>query len=179
MRRDGLIDLNDALQHPGRRVVEEFSIELPSEEGLALDGPVTGEISAISTGNALILTIQAAARALTECALCGRPVYADIAFEMEDDFAVEGLPSAYAKDGFAKVVDDEPFPLFHDNALIRDAYVRQGVILNLPLRSECPPAEAEACAAISVEPEPDAEPDAPASPLLRLKGLIEPREETA
>jgi uncharacterized protein len=179
MRRDGLIDLNDALQHPGRRVVEEFSIRLPSEEGLALDGPVTGELSAISTGNALILSLQATAQVLTECAQCGRPVMAEIAFEMEDDFAVEGLPSAYAKDGFAKVVDDEPFPLFHENSLIRDAYVRQGVILNLPLRSECPPAEAEACAAISQEPELEEEPQGPASPLLRLKGLIEPREETA
>ena len=56
---------------------------------------------------------------------------------MNDNFEVEGVPSSYASDSYAKVLTDEPTPLFHHNALIRDTYVRQGVWVNLPTQPLC------------------------------------------
>jgi uncharacterized metal-binding protein YceD (DUF177 family) len=56
---------------------------------------------------------------------------------MDDQFQVEGVPSAYAHDSFAYVVADEPEPLFQQNALITDNYVRQGLIVSLPQQTLC------------------------------------------
>jgi uncharacterized metal-binding protein YceD (DUF177 family) len=56
---------------------------------------------------------------------------------MSDEFPVEGIPSSWSHEGFAKVVPDEPEDLFEGNSLKRDNYVRQGVILNLPLQPLC------------------------------------------
>lgn len=176
MRRDGLMDLNDALQHPGRVAAESFSTMLDSEEDLGLVEPLTGEIEAVSTGNALIVSAEVSTRVRTECSLCGRPLEVDLEFEMEDDFAVEGLASSYSREGFAKVIDDEPYPLFKDNALIRDEYLRQGLILNLPMRPECPEEDSEECQKLAENLRPkDAEPE----PLKALRAILPPDEASA
>jgi len=176
MRRDGLIDLNDALQHPGRVAAESFSTMLDTEEDLGLVEPLTGEIEAMSTGNALIISAEVSTRVRTECSLCGRPLEVDLAFEMEDDFVVEGLASSYAREGFAKVVDDEPYPLFNDNALIRDEYLRQGLILNMPMRPECPEEEREECHRLASALKPE-EPEE--APLKALRAILPPDEASA
>jgi uncharacterized metal-binding protein YceD (DUF177 family) len=136
MRRSGLLDLNEAVQHPGRKVEAEVATDLANEADLDLAGPVRGRLEAVSTGNVLIVKARLHAEAVVECALCGEPVHVPIEFEMRDDFAVEGVPSAYAADGYAKVECDEP-GLFDQNALVVDEFVRQGVWLNLPSRPLC------------------------------------------
>ncbi len=176
MRRDGLIDLNDALQHPGRVAAESFSTMLDSEEDLGLVEPLTGELEAVSTGNALIISAEISTRVRTECSLCGRPLEVDLQFDMEDDFVVEGLASSYAREGFAKVVDDEPYPLFKDNALIRDEYLRQGLILNLPMQPECPPEDQEECHRLAGSLKPE---DLKPAPLKGLQAILPPGEASA
>lgn len=137
MKRENLLDLNEALQHPGKKLVFPIRTELENEEDLDLLEPVTGEIEGISTGNLLLLESRLKTKLVSECARCGAPLELNIDCEMSDNFEVEGIPSSYASDGHAHVVDDEPYPLFKGNALLRDEYVRQGLLLNIPLQPLC------------------------------------------
>lgn len=137
MDRSGLLDLNEALQHPGTRIIFDIDTPLSQEADIDLTEPVKGTLEAISTGNALIITADLKATAVVECARCAEPVAVPVSFRMEDDFSVEGTPSAYSQQGFAKVVPDEPTPIFSENCLIQDEYIRQGLLLNLPARSLC------------------------------------------
>jgi uncharacterized protein len=138
MKRDDLLDLNDALQHPGRKVAVDLSTELPEEEDIDLLTPVTGYLEAVSTGNLLLISGEFETRCVVECARCGAPLEVDVKFAMDEQFAVEGVPSSYAHDDYARVVPDEPYPLFEGNQLMVEALIRQGLIVSLPMQALCP-----------------------------------------
>ncbi|MCW5937306.1 MAG: DUF177 domain-containing protein [Fimbriimonadaceae bacterium] len=137
MKRTGLLDLNEAVQHPGKKLVFEVRSELGQEEDIDLLEPVTGQLQAVSTGNLLLVKAQLRTKTVVECARCTAPLEVDVKFSMDEQFAVEGVPSAYASDSYAYVVTDEPEPLFDHNALILDAFLRQGLLLSLPMQSLC------------------------------------------
>ncbi len=137
MRRDDLLDLNDVLQHPGRTLAVDVSTELPEEADLDLLRPLEGFLEAVSTGNVLIVTGEFQTRMVLECARCVGPVEADIKFEIEEQFAVEGTPASLSVGEMAKVVADEPFPLFEGNALIVESLLRQSLLLAVPVQPLC------------------------------------------
>lgn len=137
MNRAGLLDLNEALQHPGRTLWYEMSTELDQEEDLDLVSPVEGTLEAVSTGNLLLLKGRFAARAVFECSRCTAPIEQTIELDIEEQFPVEGVASSYGTQDFARVVPDEPYQLFEGNALIVDALIRQMLIVNLPLQPVC------------------------------------------
>ncbi|MBX3113675.1 MAG: hypothetical protein KF836_03840 [Fimbriimonadaceae bacterium] len=137
MKHHGLLDLNEAIQNPGVKLSFEVQTELPEEEDLDLIEPITGSIEAVSTGNALLINAKFKTKCVVECARCGEPLEKELAFEMEDDFAVEGVPSCYGSDGYAEVVCDEPYPLFKGNNLNPDLYSRQGLFVSMPDQPLC------------------------------------------
>lgn len=138
MKREDLLDLNEILQHPGKKTIFSVETSLNQEADLDLVTPVTGVIHAISTGNILLLAADLQTRAIVECARCNEPMEVEIIVDMEDDFPVEGIPSSYGTGGYARIVpEEEPEPLFQDNHLICDNYVRQGVIVSLPVQPLC------------------------------------------
>lgn len=137
MNRQGLLDLNEAVQHPGRNLEFEVATELENEADLDLAGPVTGTLRANSTGNILLLRGQYSATCTLECARCGHPINQKVDFKMSDEFQVEGIPACYGTGDFAVVVEDEDFPLFKKNSIDFDAYVRQGLLVNLPIQPLC------------------------------------------
>ena len=55
VRKDDLLDLNDVLQHPGRRLEVDIETELEDEGELDLVRPLAGFLEAYSTGNLLIV----------------------------------------------------------------------------------------------------------------------------
>lgn len=137
MKRDGLLDLNEALQHPGRTLFFELSTELNQEEDLDLLEPLDGRLEAVSTGNLLLLKGEFKTRAVVECARCGGPLEIEVTFEIGEQFPVEGVPSSYGMGDFARVVPEEPYQLFDGNALIVDALLRQALIVSLPIQPIC------------------------------------------
>ncbi len=137
MKRDDLLDLNDVLQHPGRKLAVDISTELPEEADVDLLRPLEGFLEAMSTGNLLLITGQFSTRAVLECARCTGPLEVDIAFELEEQFSVEGIPSSLSSQDYAKVVADEPFELFDGNSLIVENLLRQGLLLSLPIQPLC------------------------------------------
>ena len=137
MRREDLLDLNDVLQHPGRTLAVDVSTELPEEGDLDLLKPLDGFLEAVSTGNVLLVTGEFTTRLVLECARCTGPIESDVSFEIDEQFAVEGTPSSLSVGEMAKVVEDEPFPLFEGNQLIVEALIRQALLLALPVQPLC------------------------------------------
>ena len=137
MRREDLLDLNDVLQHPGRTLAVDVTTELPDEADIDLLKPLDGFLEAVSTGNVLLVTGEFTTRLVLECARCTGPLETDVRFELDEQFAVEGTPSSLSMGEMAKVVEDEPFPLFEGNQLIVEALLRQALLLALPVQALC------------------------------------------
>lgn len=175
MKRDGMLDLNDALQHPGRVIAVDISTEMPEESDVALTEPVDGFLEAVSTGNQLIIKGEFKTRCNLQCARCGGPLEQDLSFEIHEDFTVDGVPSMYAQDDFAKVVSEEDFPLFEENHLIVEALLHQGLILNLPQAPLCAYGWDGDCPEARNVPKLDR---AEAHPLEALSELLEPEEKS-
>ncbi|HVT12861.1 MAG TPA: YceD family protein [Fimbriimonadaceae bacterium] len=137
MRREDLLDLNDVLQHPGRKVAVDISTELPDEADIDLVAPLEGFLEAVSTGNILLITGEFKTRAVVECARCTAPLEKDLQFEIDEQFPVEGIPSSLSQHDFARVVPDEPYALFEENNLIVEALLRQALLLAIPMQPLC------------------------------------------
>lgn len=132
-----MLDLNDVLQHPGRKIAVEISTELPEEADLDLVAPLEGEMEAVSTGNLLLVTGNFKTRVVLECSRCTTPIEVDVEFDMDEQFPVEGTPSSFSSQDMAKVVDEEPYPLFEGNLLRVEDLLRQNLLLAIPLTADC------------------------------------------
>lgn len=177
MRRTGLLDLNEAVQHPGKKLAFEVSTTLQAEEDLDLIEPVTGDLEAVSTGNILLLKGRYQTTCVMECARCGEPIHQKVEFRMNDEFIVEGVPSGYGTGEYAQVVEEEDYPLFNKNALMKDTYLRQGLLVNLPIQplceygwdGPCPKAKAKESALVQ---------EAQGHPAMqKLRDLVEPEDD--
>lgn len=145
MRRDDLLDLNDVLQHPGRKIAVEISTELPEEADLDLILPLEGEMEAVSTGNLLLVTGTFHTRVVLECSRCTNPIEVDVEFDLDEQFPVEGTPSSFSNQDMARVVDEEPYPLFEGNLLRVEDLLRQNLLLAIPLTVDCMQATGNPC----------------------------------
>jgi uncharacterized protein len=137
MRRDELLDLNEVLQHPGRRIAVDIETELPEEADIDLLKPLNGYLEGVSTGNLLLLTGHFDTRAVVECSRCGGPLEIDVAFDIDEQFPVEGVASSLGSQDYARVVPDEPYKLFEGNNLMVEALLRQALIVNMPMQTLC------------------------------------------
>lgn len=137
MKRQDLLDLNEALQHPGKTVAVDLSTELPEVEDVDLIAPVEGFLEATSTGNMLLIHGEFTTKCMCECARCGNPIEQDLKFEMDEEFPVEGVPSMFSTEDHARVVNDEGEPLFEENHLMVEALLRQNLLVNLPVQPLC------------------------------------------
>src|SRR5205085_1954700 len=90
-----------------------------------------------STGNILLITGEFKTRMVVECARCTSPLEQDLEFEIDEQFNVEGVPSSFGQQDFARVASDEPFELFEENNLIVEALLRQALLLAVPIQPLC------------------------------------------
>ncbi len=50
---------------------------------------------------------------------------------------MEGVPSSYNAQDYARIVPDEPFQLFDGNSLIVEALLRQDLLVAMPMQALC------------------------------------------
>lgn len=138
MKRDDLLDLNDVLQHPGRKLAVDVSTEFAGESEFELSRSLEGFLEAVSTGNLLLITGEFQTGVIVGCARCGEAIETDVAFEVEEQFPVEGVPSSYSPQDHARIAEtDEPYPLFEGNSLMVEALLRQDLIVAIPVQPLC------------------------------------------
>ena len=68
MKKVPLLDLNEAVQHPGRRLVFNFETTLEEDDELDLVEPVAGHLEAVSTGSQLLVESSFCTKCCLECA---------------------------------------------------------------------------------------------------------------
>lgn len=137
MRREELLDLNDVLQHPGRKISVDISTEFPEDPDIVLARPLEGYVEAVSTGNLLLIKGHCKAGVIVDCARCGEPIEQEIEFDIEEQFSVAGVPSSYSHSDYAYVVPDEPYPMFEGNSLNVQTLLREDLIVELPVQPLC------------------------------------------
>lgn len=137
MRRDDLLDLNEVLQHPGKKLEVDISSELPEETEVELARPLEGYLEAVSTGNLLLLNGKFETAVIAECARCGGPLEVPVDFEIEEQFPVEGVPSSYSAQDYARVAAEEPYQLFEGNSLLTEVLLRQDLLVAIPVQPLC------------------------------------------
>jgi uncharacterized protein len=137
VKRDDLLDLNDVLQHPGRKLSVDVSTELPDEADVDLVRPVEGFLDAVSTGNLLLITGEFVTKAVFECSRCSSPIELDVRFLVDEQFGVVGVPSSISRQDYARVNADEPYPMFEGNSLMVEQLLRQGLLLAMPVQPLC------------------------------------------
>ena len=171
MKRPKQVDLNDAVQHPGRVVSFEVETSLEEEEDVDLLRPITGNLEAVSTGNMLFIDGVLRAEMILECSRCLKPVEVKMDLQVHEEFTVDGVPAGFGNREYAEVKEEgEAYPLFDGNSLRWEDLVRQTLWLAMPTRTVC----SEACPGIG-----DFEPhDGQARPeLAALSQLLEDEEE--
>lgn len=143
MHREKLLDLNEAVQFPGKVLSFEISTELEEEEDLDLLSAVHGTLESVSNINMLSLTGHFETSVMMECSRCLQPIVVDLKFDINEEFPITGIAASIAKNSYAQIkAENELTPLFEGNSLIYEELIRQNLWLNLPTRplcrSDCP-----------------------------------------
>jgi uncharacterized protein len=138
MKRPKQVDLNDAVQHPGRVVEFEVATSLEEEEDVDLLKPIVGNLEAVSTGNMLFIDGILRAELILECSRCLKPVEVKMDLQVHEEFPVEGIPAGFGNREYAEVKEEgEAYPLFEGNSLRWEDLVRQCLWLSMPTRTVC------------------------------------------
>ncbi|MEO7453480.1 MAG: DUF177 domain-containing protein [Fimbriimonadales bacterium] len=138
MKRPKQVDLNDAVQHPGRVVPFEVETSLEEEEDIDLLRPITGKLEAASTGNMLFIDGSLKVEMVLECSRCLKPIEVRMDLQVHEEFTVEGVPAGFGNREYAEVKEEgEAYPLFDGNSLKWEDLVRQSLWLSMPTRAVC------------------------------------------
>lgn len=133
------LDLNEVVQHPGRRVEYPIEVWLEREEAPPQSEPIRGTLVAESGGRILRLSGAFHTVVWLECGRCLEYYQLPIDFEIHEEFPLVGTPAGLNPQGFATVEDRDSFPVFEGNWLNADELLRQYLILELPIAPVCRP----------------------------------------
>lgn len=131
------LDLNDVVQHPGRRVEYPIELWLEREEAPPLAEPIRGALIAESGGRILRLSGAFHTVVWLECGRCLSYFQLPVAFELHEEFPLAGTPAGLSAYGYAEVEDRDSFPVFEGNWLYADDLLRQYLLLELPMAPVC------------------------------------------
>ncbi len=138
MKREHLLDLNEILQFPGKKLSIDVTTDFAKDPEIELMEPMEGFLEAVSTGNILLLKGEFKAKVIADCARCGGKIEVPVEFEVDEQFPVVGVPASYGMNDFAKVdQEEEPYKLFVENSLDVEALLRQDLIVAVPLQPLC------------------------------------------
>ncbi len=133
-----LLDLMDALKHQGDSRPFELTGELPPgslPDGIIPAGPVTLSGTMTAIGQSIALVGQITASAKTNCALCQKPVTADISCQYNELLRRQGLNPGETADGDDDEAGESLF--FEGTSCELDTSVAQAINLYLPMRHLC------------------------------------------
>jgi uncharacterized protein len=137
MRLPLMLDLNDVVQHPGRRVEFPLQIWLDREEVPPQAEPIDGTLCVESGGRLIHLEGDFHVDVWLECARCMARFREPVEFHVEEDYSIVGTPSGVSSRSYAEVDDQEPYPLFEGNKLLIEELLRQYLLLQLPMQPLC------------------------------------------
>ena len=135
------LDLSEIAAHLGKRIKYELHEKplMDDDSGLKCVEPITGEVTFTNTG----LTIDVRGRFRTsielECGRCLKEYQMPVMATIEEELPLEGQPWApeASEEDEGPLPEEEAEPLFVDNIFDLDEYLRQLILVNVPIKPLC------------------------------------------
>lgn len=134
------LDLNEIAHNVGKR--QKYTVDEPcwedEEAGVRCVGSVSGNIEFSNTGRLMIARGRLSARLELECGRCLTKFETPVETNIEEEFE---LPNYQAAD--ERIEEEEPEapsetePLFVDNIFDLSEFIRQSLVLSVPIQPLC------------------------------------------
>ncbi len=135
------LDLSEIAAHLGKRIKLELNVEpiVDAESGLKCVEPITGEITFSNTGRTIDVRGKFRSVIELECARCLSAYRMPVDSNIEESLPLEGQPWApgAVESEDEELLDEEVEPLFVDNIFDLGEYLRQAILVNVPIKPLC------------------------------------------
>lgn len=178
------LDLNEIASNLGKRIKFEINVApiVDSDSGLKCVEPVTGSVTFTNTGETIDVRGKFATSIELDCARCLRASKMPVEMPIEEELPLEGQPWAPEPDeDIEELPEDEKEPLFENNIFDLEEYLRQSILVGVPIKPLC---EEECkglcprCGANLNDGPCECPPDQGDSPFAVLGSLVEDEEES-
>ena len=132
------LDLSEIAAHLGKRIKYDLD-EKPladAESGLKCVEPITGDISFSNTSRTIDVRGKFRTSIELECGRCLRTYQMPVAGPIEEELPLEGQPCApeVSDEEANELLEELADPLFVDNIFDLDEYLRQLILVNVPIK---------------------------------------------
>lgn len=180
------LDLSEIAAHLGKRIKYDLD-EKPLEDadsGLKCIEPITGDVTFTNTGRTIDVRGKFRTSIELECGRCLKAYQMPVAAKIEEELPLEGLPWApeASDEEEEDLLEEIAEPLFVDNIFDLDEYLRQSILVNVPIKPLCEEAckgLCPRCGANLNDKSCECGPDSEESPFATLASLLQEQEETS
>ena len=134
------LDLSEIAAHLGKRIkydIDEKPIE-DADSGLKCLEPVKGSVAFMNTGRTIDVRGKFQTAIELECGRCLGAYSMPIVAPIDEELPLEGVPWAPEEpDDEEELPEDEKEPLFVDNIFDLEEYLRQLILVNVPIKPLC------------------------------------------
>lgn len=135
------LDLSEIAAHLGKRIKYELHEKPPvdADSGLKCVEPIAGEIAFGNTGRTIDVRGKFRTAIELECGRCLRTYQMPVTSTIEEELPIEGVPWApeVGEEEEDRLPEEEADPLFADNIFDLDEYLRQSILVNVPIKPLC------------------------------------------
>lgn len=132
--------LSEIAAHLGKRIkyiIDEKPI-VDAESGLECVEPIKGVVTFSNTGRTIDARGKFSTVIALECGRCLTTYRLPISAVIEEELPIEGVPWAPEEPGHEEELpEDEKEPLFVDNIFDLGEYLRQTILVNVPIKPLC------------------------------------------
>jgi len=177
------LDLSEVAAHLGKRI--KYEVDEPpivdEESGLKCVEPIEGSVAFSNTGRTIDVRGKCHTTIELECGRCLRSYRLPVEMAIEEELPLEGHPWAPEQpdEEIEELPEDEKEPLFVNNIFDLEEYLRQSILVNVPIKPLCE----EACKGLcphcgaNLNDGPcDCQPDSTESPFGALASLLDEGE---
>ena len=130
------LDLSEIAGTVGKRHEYEIREDCADQEDLRCIEPIVGSVEFTNTGRLIVARGSLSATVELECSRCLGPLTLAVTATIEEQFPI---PSAQAVTAGREeeITEEEKEPLFEDNRFDLSEYIRQTVLVEVPIKPLC------------------------------------------
>ena len=134
------LDLSEIAAHLGKRIKYEIDEDpiVDDASGLKCVERITGSVAFSNTGQTIDVRGKCQTTIELECSRCLRAYRLPVEFAIEEELPLEGHPWAPEEaEDIEELTEEEKEPLFVDNIFDLQEYLRQSILVNVPIKPLC------------------------------------------
>ncbi len=172
------LDLTEIAFHLGKR--NSYEINEPpledEESGLRCVEGITGKVSFANTGSVIVVRGRFQTAIEVDCTRCLSAFRMDVDLPIEEELPLASPVATTDEESEDELPEEEKEPLFLDNVFNLSEYLRQAIVVSVPIRTLCSeqcPGLCQRCGKNLNEGPCQCEPEEADSPFAALKSLLE------